>query len=54
MWHGASAADEGSTQLGRLENDAYRYLVEISQDGKQWKTLVDRRDNTRDAPHDYT
>jgi xylan 1,4-beta-xylosidase len=47
-------ADEGSTQLGRLQGDAYRYLVEVSDDGKQWKTLLDRKDNTRDAPHDYT
>ncbi len=46
-------ADEGSTQLGRLRNDAYRYLVKVSDDGTQWKTLLDRKDNTRDAPHDY-
>jgi len=47
-------ADEGSTQLGRLQNDAYRYLVEVSDDGNRWTTLLDRKDNTRDAPHDYT
>ena len=47
-------ADEGSTQLGRLQNDAYRYLVEVSDDGNRWKTLLDRKDNTRDSPHDYT
>ena len=47
-------ADQDSTQLGRLRNDAYQYLVEVSDDGNTWKTLLDRRDNTRDAPHDYT
>jgi hypothetical protein len=47
-------ADEGSTQLGRLRNDAYRYRVEVSKDRLQWKTLLDLKDNTRDAPHDYT
>ena len=47
-------ADEGANQIGRLENDAYRYLVEVSNDGDQWRTLLDRKDNIRDAPHDYT
>jgi xylan 1,4-beta-xylosidase len=46
-------ADEGATQVGRLRNDAYRYLVEVSGDGTSWKTLADKRDNTVDAPQDY-
>jgi hypothetical protein len=46
-------ADEGATQYGRLRNDAYRYLVEVSDDGAPWKPLLDRRGNTRDAPHEY-
>jgi len=47
-------ADEGATTLGRLTNDAYRYLVEVSDDGKTWRTLIDKKANQRDAPHDYT
>lgn len=47
-------ADEGATTLGRLANDTYRYLVEISDDGQTWRTLIDKRENQRDAPHDYT
>jgi hypothetical protein len=48
-------ADEGCTTLGRLDkNDAaYRYLLEASNDGKTWATIVSRKDNDRDAPHDY-
>ena len=47
-------ADQDSTQLGRLKKgDAYRYLVRVSSDGVQWKTLLDRRKNTQDAPQDY-
>jgi len=46
-------ADDGSTVLGRLTNDAYRYYVEVSADGTNWTTDVDRRDNLKDAPHEY-
>jgi hypothetical protein len=49
-----SFADQDSTTLDRLRGDAYRYLVEVSDDGKTWKTLIDKKDNQRDAPHDYT
>jgi xylan 1,4-beta-xylosidase len=45
-------ADEGSNTLG-FSNDAYRYLIERSGDGAHWETLVDRRNNQRDAPHEY-
>jgi hypothetical protein len=47
-------ADQGMTNLGRMENDACRYLVQISGDGTSWQTCLDRSDNLRDAPHDYT
>ncbi|MEI9960320.1 MAG: discoidin domain-containing protein [Limisphaerales bacterium] len=47
-------ADQGMTNLGRLENDSYRYYVQISNDGEIWKTCLDRRNNLRDSPHDYT
>lgn len=45
-------ADEGSDTLG-ASKDAYQYLVEQSRDGKRWSTLVDRRENQRDAPDEY-
>lgn len=45
-------ADIGSTAHGHL-NDAYRYKLEISDDGLTWRTLVDKTDNQRDAPHEY-
>ncbi len=46
-------ADEGAVQAGRLRNDAYRYVVQVSDDGTAWKTLADKKDNVVDAPHDY-
>jgi hypothetical protein len=46
-------ADQGTTNLGRLRNDAYRYYVESSTDNQHWTICVDRKDNVRDAPHDY-
>ncbi len=30
------------------------YLLEVSDDGKTWRTLLDKSDNLRDSPHDYT
>lgn len=45
-------ADVNSTAHGSLQ-DAYRYLLEVSDDGLTWRTLADRQDNTRDAPHEY-
>ncbi len=45
-------ADVKSTAHGHL-GDAYRYVLEVSDDCKTWTTLLDRRDNTRDAPHEY-
>lgn len=46
-------ADQDSHQLGRLRDDAYRYRVETSDDGRNWTTILDRENNTRDAPHEY-
>jgi xylan 1,4-beta-xylosidase len=45
--------DIKSTAYGRLRNDTYQYTMDISDDGKAWRTCVDRRDNKRDAPHEY-
>lgn len=46
-------ADQGATNLGRMENDFYRYTVEVSDDAKNWKQCIDRRESRRDSPHDY-
>ena len=45
-------ADEGATQVGRL-HDGYGYKLDLSDDGKTWKTAVHRSAGMRDAPHDY-
>jgi xylan 1,4-beta-xylosidase len=46
-------ADQGSTVLGRMRNDVYQYLLETSDDGQKWTTLILRKDDARDAPHEY-
>lgn len=46
--------DENETKImGREANIYYQYTIEYSPDGKSWKMLVDKSDNTADAPHDY-
>jgi len=30
----------------------YRYIIEISNDSEKWKTIVDKRKNTKDAVHE--
>lgn len=47
-------ADQGATNLGRVPHQAYRYFIEASSDGQSWGPCVDRRENQRDASHDYT
>lgn len=39
--------------LGRPNSIYYQYLVEYSNDGISWKTLIDKTQNTEDCPHDY-
>lgn len=46
-------ADQGVTNLGRMENDFYRYKVKVSEDGKNWKAGIDRSESRGDSPHDY-
>jgi hypothetical protein len=45
-------ADEGSTTMGRSE-DVYKYILELSSDGKTWFTAVDHGTTGKDSPHDY-
>jgi hypothetical protein len=46
-------ADPNSVALGRNDSLRYRYLLECSDDGARWRTLVDRSDADTDLPHDY-
>ena len=47
-------ADESATILGRPDNPVvYQYLVEYSNDKKNWEVLVDKINNNTDCPHDF-
>lgn len=45
--------DEATTVLGRNDSTYYQYLLEYSNDKISWKTLVDKRLNKTDIPHDF-
>lgn len=45
--------DYHSNLYGKIPNLYYRYTIEGSLDGKNWKTLVDRSDSYKDTPNDY-
>lgn len=45
--------DYKSDLYGRIPDLHHQYLIEGSEDGKQWQILVDKRDNTADVPNDY-
>ena len=38
---------------GRGLGFSYKYTVEVSDDGSEWRTAVDRRDNEDDHSHEY-
>lgn len=44
-------ADDQATVQGPNTGDAYQYIIEISQDGKTWKTVVDEKANQQEIPH---
>ena len=48
-------ADEGVSKeaYGRKLHYGYQYRLEGSRDGKNWITVLDRSENTKDMPHDY-
>ena len=46
-------ADEGADLSGRNPNIYYQYIVEHSINGEDWEILIDKSNNTEDAPHDY-
>ncbi|CAN7657663.1 family 43 glycosylhydrolase [Phenylobacterium sp. LjRoot225] len=45
-------ADEGSAGIG-ISKDVYNYVLELSNDGRTWRSVIDRSAAGRDAPHDY-
>lgn len=46
-------ADQDATFLGKQTNIYHQYIIHHSTDGKNWKILVDKRNNKTDVPHDY-
>ena len=46
-------ADQAARTTNYLAAQKYFYFVEASRDGINWKTIIDRRETGRDAPHDY-
>jgi xylan 1,4-beta-xylosidase len=47
-------ADQGDTVKDAFIPDGYGYYIETSDNGKDWRVVIDHRKDARDAPHDYT
>jgi hypothetical protein len=45
--------DYKSNIYGKVSGLYHRYFITGSMDGKNWKIMVDKRDNFRDVPNDY-
>lgn len=48
-----NVAEHASQAVGRAGLEASRYVLEGSDDGTRWRTLVDKSSNEADVPHDY-
>ena len=46
-------ADQDVEFLGKTLNKMHQYKIYASNDGKSWKTIVDKSRNQKDVPHDY-
>lgn len=46
-------ADVDTRTLGRPDGICYQYVVETSTDRKSWTMILDKRNNTKDQPHDF-
>ncbi|AJW62138.1 F5/8 type C domain protein [Elizabethkingia miricola] len=46
-------ADQDAEFLGKILNKMHQYKIYASNDGKSWKTIVDKSKNQKDVPHDY-
>ncbi len=45
--------DQDSEIYTRVEGLRHRFTLEVSEDGKEWKTVVDRSNSFEDAPNAY-
>ncbi len=46
-------ADQDAEFLGKTLGNYHRYKIYGSENGKSWKTIVDKSKNDQDVPHDY-
>ncbi|MFO0839649.1 MAG: family 43 glycosylhydrolase [Phycisphaerae bacterium] len=46
-------ADQDATIVGKVPGLSHQNVVSASQDGREWKVIIDRREGRRDTPHDY-
>ena len=45
--------DHKSNLYGRIPGLYHRYIIEGSDNGKEWRSLINRANNYRDVPNDY-
>jgi len=45
--------DKDTELLGRADYTPYQYVIEYSNDKKNWMVLIDKSNNANDYPHDY-
>lgn len=45
--------DVDTSFLGKIPGIYHQYIIYASNDGKTWRTLVDKSTNKKDVPHDY-
>ena len=45
--------DHESGIYTRIEDLKHRYTIEVSEDGKNWQTVVDKRNSYKDTPNAY-
>lgn len=46
-------ADQDAEFMGKSLDVFHQYKIVMSNDGKKWKTLIDKSQNKIDVPHDY-
>ena len=47
-------AEHDANVFGRQKNVYHRYIIESSDDGINWTTIIDKSENNSDNSHDYT
>lgn len=46
-------ADQDSRAKGREQELFYQYIIAVSDNGLEWRKIIDKSKNERDVPHDY-